>query len=43
LVLDTGVYIAAYGHLPRATFFSGVTYSVAGLYHPHPGRSKAPD
>ena len=43
LVLDTGVYIAAYGHLPRATFFSGVTYSVAGLYHRHPGRSKAPD
>jgi hypothetical protein len=40
LVLDTGFYIAAYGHLPRATFFGGVTYSVAGLYH---RRNKAPN
>jgi hypothetical protein len=33
LVLDTGVYFAVYGHLPRATFFSGITYSVADLHH----------
>ncbi|HEY1421862.1 MAG TPA: transporter [Candidatus Acidoferrum sp.] len=39
LVLDTGVYIAAYGQLPRATFFSGVTYSVADLYRHHRAQS----
>src|SRR5260221_1733017 len=33
LVLDSGMYVAAYGHLPRATFFAGVTYSVGDLYH----------
>jgi len=33
LILDTGSYVAAYGHLPRTTFFAGVTYSVADLYH----------
>src|SRR5882762_8890133 len=33
LVLDSGVYFAAYGNLPRATFFAGVTYSVGDLYH----------
>src|SRR6266446_4451434 len=33
LIFDLGVYFAAYGNLPRATFFSGVTYSVADLYH----------
>jgi hypothetical protein len=33
LILDTGVYFAAYGRLPRATFFSGVTYSVSDLHH----------
>ncbi|HSC45427.1 MAG TPA: transporter [Candidatus Acidoferrum sp.] len=35
LVLDTGAYVAAYGSLPRVTFFAGVTYSVADLYHRH--------
>jgi hypothetical protein len=39
LVLDTGAYLAAYGALPRATFFCGVTYSVADLYHRHSRRS----
>lgn len=41
LVLDGGAYLAVYGHLPRVTFFSGVTYSVADLYHlrrAHPAR-----
>src|SRR5438477_8759106 len=33
LVLDTGIYVAPYGQLPRVTFFSGVTYSVGDLYH----------
>jgi hypothetical protein len=33
LVLDTGVYVAGYGNLPRVTSFCGVTYSVADLYH----------
>ncbi|HUI75317.1 MAG TPA: transporter [Candidatus Acidoferrum sp.] len=32
LVLDGGAYLAAYGNLPRVTFFSGVTYSVGDLY-----------
>jgi hypothetical protein len=32
-ILDFGIYVAAYGQLPRVTFFSGVTYSVADLYH----------
>lgn len=32
LVLDGGAYLAIYGNLPRVTFFSGVTYSVADLY-----------
>ena len=35
LVLDGGAYVAAYGNLPRVTFFSGATYSVADLYHLH--------
>jgi hypothetical protein len=35
LVLDGGAYVAAYGNLPRVTFFSGVTYSVVDLYHLH--------
>jgi hypothetical protein len=39
LVLDAGGYFAAYGHLPRFTFFTGVTYSVADLYHRHRGDS----
>jgi hypothetical protein len=38
LVLDCGVFIAAYGHLPRANFVGGVTYSVADLYHLHSSR-----
>jgi hypothetical protein len=38
LILDGGWYIAAYGRLPRATFFSGLTYSVADLYHHHQSR-----
>jgi len=33
LILDTGIYVAAYGQLPRSTFFSGITYSIANLYH----------
>lgn len=33
LVLDAGAYVGAYGSLPRITFFSGATYSVADLYH----------
>lgn len=39
LVLDTGGYLAAYGALPRVTFFCGVTYSVADLYHRHAART----
>ena len=39
LVLDAGVYVAAYGGLPRVTFFAGVTYSVVDLYHLHRARS----
>ena len=38
LVLDCGVFIAAYGHLPRANFIGGVTYSIADLYHLHSSR-----
>jgi hypothetical protein len=36
LVLDGGAYFAVYGKLPRVTFFGGVTYSIADLYHLHP-------
>jgi len=36
-VFDMGVYVAAYGNLPRTTFFAGVTYSIADLYH-HRGK-----
>ncbi len=32
LVLDGGCYVAAHGDLPPATFFAGLTYSVADLY-----------
>ncbi len=35
LVFDGGAYVAAYGNLPRVTFFLGLTYSVADLYHHH--------
>ena len=38
LVLDGGAYFAVYGNLPRVTFFGGVTYSIANLYHLHPAR-----
>jgi hypothetical protein len=41
LVLDGGAYFAAYGQLPRVTFFAGVTYSVADLYHLHGSRHSA--
>jgi hypothetical protein len=40
LVLDAGVYVAAYGQLPRVTFFSGVTYSVSDLYRQHGRRER---
>ena len=36
LILDAGAYFAVYGNLPRVTFFGGVTYSIADLYHLHP-------
>src|SRR6202521_3822425 len=35
LILDAGAYFAVYGSLPRVTFFGGVTYSIADLYHLH--------
>ena len=35
LVLDAGEYTAVYGNLPRVTFFLGITYSIADLYHLH--------
>jgi len=38
LILDGGAYFSAYGQLPRVTFFAGVTYSIADLYHPHGSR-----
>lgn len=38
LVLDCGAYLAVYGNLPRVTFFSGATYSIADLYHLHSSR-----
>jgi len=41
LVLDGGAYLAVYGSLPRVTLFSGVTYSVADLYHLHSSRRVA--
>ncbi len=41
LVLDGGAYFSAYGQLPRVTFFAGVTYSIADLYHPHASRHSA--
>ena len=42
-ILDSGIYVAAYGNLPRVTFFSGVTYSIADLYHRRKGRSRKTD
>ena len=41
LVLDAGAYFAVYGNLPRITFFAGLTYSVADLYHWHPAHHPA--
>jgi hypothetical protein len=41
VVLDAGVYFAAYGQLPRITVFAGVTYSIADLYHLHPAHPSA--
>jgi hypothetical protein len=38
LVFDGGAYVAAYGNLPRVTFFLGLTYSVADIYHRRHGR-----
>jgi len=35
LMLDAGVYVAAKGDLPRATFFAGITYAVGDLYRRH--------
>lgn len=40
LILDGGVYVAAYGNLPRNTLFCGVTYSIADLYHRRRGKAK---
>ena len=40
LVLDAGAYVAAFGDLPRITFFSGVTYSIADLYRRHRSASR---
>ena len=42
-ILDSGIYIAAYGNLSRVTFFSGVTYSVADLYHRRKRQSSKAD
>jgi len=42
LVLDGGAYVAAYGNLPRITFFSGVTYSVGDLYRELRNRQTRP-
>ena len=41
LVLDGGAYVAVYGDLPRITFFVGVTYSIADLYHLRPTRRRS--
>jgi hypothetical protein len=40
LIIDTGVYVAGYGHLPRVTFFAGVTYSITDLYHHRAGHRR---
>lgn len=41
LVLDGGAYFAAYGNLRRVTFFVGVTYAIADLYHLHSAHKAA--
>jgi hypothetical protein len=38
LVLDGGVYIAAYGNVPRVTGFAGFTYAISDLYHLYAAR-----
>jgi hypothetical protein len=43
LILDGGAYFAVYGNLPRVTFFGGVTYSIANLYHLHPAHRASPN
>ena len=40
MVFDAGVYVAAYGQLPRMTLFSGITYSVSDLYQGHGRRAR---
>jgi hypothetical protein len=42
-ILDSGIYVGAYGNLPRVTFFSGVTYSIGDLYHRRKGRRRKTD
>jgi hypothetical protein len=42
-ILDGGIYVGAYGNLPRVTFFSGVTYSIGDLYHRRKGRGRKTD
>jgi len=42
-ILDSGIYVGAYGNLPRVTFFSGVTYSIGDLYHRRKGGSRKTD
>ena len=47
LILVCGAYVAAYGQLPRVTFFGGLTYSIADFYHrvrkvPNPVRNQPP-
>jgi hypothetical protein len=41
LVLDAGVSINAYGHLPRAIGIFGFTYAISDLYHFHAPRKPA--
>lgn len=38
LVFDGGAYYTVYGNSPHLTFFLGLTYSVADLYHRHGAR-----
>ncbi len=38
LVIDAGIYVAAYGNLPRVTGFAGFTLAIADLYHLHARR-----
>ena len=38
VVFDGGAYYTVYGNSPHLTFFLGLTYSVADLYHRHSAR-----